>query len=616
MRKPLSAALGLAVLALVLSAAPQASNQAPPQPKPEDVLKNLVKVEKPGAAPEAFKTGFDSITAADSIAMLSYLSSDLLEGRETATRGYRLAAEYAGSLMKLWGLQPGGDAIVRFGGGRMRMAPPAAATTAAPEKGFLQDVPLQEVSDSAQKITLELRQGATVRTQPFASGVDYTGMSTRAETLTAPVVFVGYGLTEKAINWDELKGMDLKGKIVVALAGAPGRDDPKSPFQTNKELKDKYFPQGPDMMRMMMRGGGGFNKPQELTKLGAAAVLQVPAGKDADMFRSMAASGDRRPSDDRPINTGGRHRMMIPGSAGSQPWERSTSVTITRAMADAILANGGKTVDELQKTIDTTGKPASMVLPATTLTIETTATSKLVHSPNVVGFVPGSDPALKNEVVVIGAHLDHLGAFDQYVYNGADDNGSGSVGVLNAAHAMAVNPRKPKRTVVFALWTGEEEGLLGSRWYVKNPAFPEAKTIAYYNLDMISRPYDERTMQSMGRMFGFEGGAEVLKSIKPANFLPVSFSDDAWIGDYIRAADAYVGLDVFLRKSEPGPSQRGGGGSDHSSFGGEKIPWVASMAAMTEDYHQTSDSVDKVSGDLIARVSKLAFATIYAIADK
>ncbi len=120
-------------------------------------------------------------------------------------------------------------------------------------------------------------------------------------------------------------------------------------------------------------------------------------------------------------------------------------------------------------------------------------------------LIEGSDPKLKDEYFVVGAHYDHLGAWDDYVWNGADDNGSGSVGVLNIAKAIAANPVKPKRSIVFALWTGEEEGLLGSRYYVNNPEFPIDKTVGYLNYDMISRPYDAETLARTMRTYSVPG---------------------------------------------------------------------------------------------------------------
>jgi Zn-dependent M28 family amino/carboxypeptidase len=255
-----------------------------------------------------------------------------------------------------------------------------------------------------------------------------------------------------------------------------------------------------------------------------------------------------------------------------------------------------------------------MDIPGTKLALNTTAKSSLVRSSNVLAYLEGSDPNLKSEFVAIGAHLDHLGKWAEYVYNGADDNGSGSVAVLNLAKAFVTNPEKPKRSILFCLWTGEEEGLLGSRYYVQNPAFPLAKTVAYINLDMISRAYDERSISRMARMMNFPAAEDLVKKIRPASFITAQFSAGDGYGDIVRNADRYVGLDVFLRQA--GTQERGMGGSDHSSFAAAKIPYVYYMAGMTEDYHQTSDSVDKVSGVIIEKVTRLTYLTAFALADK
>jgi Zn-dependent M28 family amino/carboxypeptidase len=189
------------------------------------------------------------------------------------------------------------------------------------------------------------------------------------------------------------------------------------------------------------------------------------------------------------------------------------------------------------------------------------------------------------------------------------------VGVINLARAFAMNPERPKRTVVFALWTGEEEGLLGSRYYVMNPAFPIEKTVAYFNMDMISRPYDESTLPRMARMMNLPVDNELFKKIKMSNFLPVSFTAGSGLAEILRNADQYVGLDLYLRESQPG-TDRGMGGSDHASFGSVKVPWVFVITSMHEDYHQTSDSVEKASGGMIEKISRLAYLTAYALADK
>ena len=612
MRKPALAIL--VVLCLVFGLSAQVTSQQaqqPAQPKPEDIQKNLVQVEKVQPVAEKLKTGFDSITAKDSITMLTYIASDLMEGRETTTRGYRLAAEYAASLMALWKLNPGGD---QPGMGRMMMGMPFGPDRpqqTPPGRSYLQEFAMKETTDSTTVVDLDLKIGALNKTRTFHSGIDFTAMMPGTDSLTAPVVFAGYGISEKAVGYEDFKTLDVKGKIVLILTESPGKDNPNSPFQKDKDLKEKYAPVSP--MMMMRRGGGGFNKTQEIGKLGAVAILQVQSSvKDSEMVNGL---GRPRPvSDEKPIIQRQRRRLTLPGVTQRMPWEGSPTITITREMADAILEGSGQKIDDLKQKIDTTLKPASMELPGTRLSLRTTATTTLVTCRNVVGYIEGSDANLKNEAVVIGAHLDHNGMSGEYIFNGADDNGSGSIGVLNLARAYAANPEKPKRTVVFCLWTGEEEGLLGSRYYVQNPLYPMDKTVAYFNMDMISRPYTQENLSRMARMMQIPMDDEFFKKIKVENFLPVSFSAGGGFADILKNVDQFVGLDLFLRES--GEGERGMGGSDHSSFGFVKIPWLFVITSMHEDYHQTSDSVEKVSGEMMEKVSRLAYLTTYALADK
>jgi len=621
--------IALFVFFLIFSLQAQMPQQQ--QMKLEDVQKALNLVDKPQPAPDKYKAGLESITAKDSIAMLTFVASDWMEGRETGTRGYAIAAEYAASLFKLWGVKPAGD-LPSFGGGRgmgARGGAQAGATTTPPERTYFQEFALKSTSDVQSSMTLQVVKGSAVKTRTFVSGIDYQGMGRggNPETLSAPVVFVGYGIQEPSIKFDELKGFDLKGKIVLLLTEAPGRDNPQSPFQTKKELKEKYFPAapagGPQMAFMGPRGGGQpgrFNKITEIQKLGPAAIFQVQnVGRDSDIFRALSTV--RRPNDERPIVNKPRQSLSIPGVPRGGPMGGgATTMTITREMANAILEATGQTIDDLKKKIETTDKqgkivliPASMDLPGTKVTISTTAKTSLVRGINVLGIIEGSDPKLKDEYFVVGAHYDHLGAWQDYVYNGADDNGSGSVGVLNIAKAIAASPVKPKRSIVFALWTGEEEGLLGSRYYTLNPIFPLEKTIGYLNYDMISRPFDDATLARSVRQYNVPGAEELVKKIRAPWFVTVNLTDGTPFGDIAREMNKYVGLDLALRANALGA---GSGGSDHSSFAQVKKPFIYYMAAMTTDYHQTSDSVEKTSGELIAKISQHGFLTVFAYADK
>lgn len=613
MKKKVFAAMFIAIAFLSLEA------QVPPQEKLklEDVQKALSLVDKPQPAPDKYKAGLDAITAKDTMAMLSFVSSDWMEGRETATRGYAIAADYAASLFKLWGVKPAGD-MPGFGGGRRGFGGPSAAPANPPERTYFQEFALKSVSDVQTEVTIEVNKGGALKTRSFDGGVDFqSGYGGESLTLSGPVVFAGYGITEPSIKWDELKGLSLKGKIVLVLSEAPGKEDPKSPFQTTKALKDKYFPAAPqgDMMMMMRRGGPArFNKIAEINKLGPAAVLIVSnTGKDSDIFKSLSTV--RKPSDERPIINKPRVRLSIAGDgAPSMGSGGPATLSITREMANALLEGTGKTIDDLKKQIETTMKPASMDIPGAKITMATTAKTGLVRGLNVIGVIEGSDPKLKDEYFVVGAHFDGLGRWEDYIFNGADDNASGSIGVLNIAKAIAASPVKPKRSVVFALWTGEEEGLLGSRYYVQNPVFPIAKTVGYLNYDMISRPYDETMLtRAMRQYVDVPGAADLVKKVRAPLFVTVNVTEKSGFAELEREMNGYTGLDLIIREN---PLGVGSGGSDHASFASVKVPFVYYMAAMTQDYHQTSDSAEKTSGDLQAKIAQLGFLTVYAFADK
>ncbi len=607
--------LSLFVLLLVLAGAVWA--QYPPQQKitPEDVQKALDLVAKPVPAPDKYKVGLESITEKDMMAVLTFLASDWMEGRETGTRGYDMAADYAASMFKLWGIKPGGDMPVmnfgRFGMmGRQGDKPPAP-----PERTYLQNLTLKETSDVKSSMTVEVKKGESLKSTSFEAGIDYMNMASQAESMSGPVVFVGYGIKEPSIGWDELKGLNLKDKIVLVLKGAPGKDDPKSPFQT-KELKDKYFPSGPmAMMPAFMRGPGArFNKLDEISKQKPAAIIIVSGdGRDADVYNALSMV--RKPSDDKPVINKPRRRLSIPGPGPSDmPFGMgSPSIGITDEMADAMLDGAGQNIAGLKKKIDATYRPASFDLAGVRARIESTAKVSLVRTVNVVGYIEGSDPTLKNEYFVVGGHFDHLGKWGDYIYNGSDDNGSGSVGVMFIARAMALNPVKPKRSIVFCLWAGEEEGLLGSRYYVQNPEFPVAKTVGYLNYDMISRAFDDETIGRQARQLTMPGTEDLVKQIRAPQFVTVSMTKDSGFYELQKEMNKYVGLDLFMRQSEPG---QGGGGSDHSSFISVKVPFVYYMTSMHPDYHQTGDSPDKASGDLLARITKLGYLTVFASADK
>ncbi|MCX6559598.1 MAG: M20/M25/M40 family metallo-hydrolase [Candidatus Aminicenantes bacterium] len=588
-----TALVALLAFTLLLTAAAQ----TPPAAKTEDFSKTLVKVAKPEAPPADIKAGFDTISARGSLSMLTFIASDLLEGREAGTRGYQLAAEYAASLFGMWGLTPMGDFAPRS----FSMAQYFSGATAAPkppQKTFWQEFPLQETLETSSRMALEVRHGQAVLNREFQAGADYSSQAATGDVLTAPVVFAGYGVVDKDAKYDDLKDIDVKGKVVLVLSGAP-------PFIAGK-------PMPPGMVSGMSMSGMS-PRLEALVKRGPAAILTVnPAGQDMARYKSLLPA--KSVPDETPIIHKPYRQMSIPGAAVPMPWDKPVMMQISNRTADAILAAAGRTLESAKKAIDQAKKPASFDVPGASLTIASTLKTQMARGINVVGMIEGSDPALKSEAIVIGAHLDHTGRFEDYIFNGADDNGSGSVGVLNLAQAFAANPKKPKRTIIFALWTGEEKGLLGSEYFVKHPPVPGLKIVTYLNFDMMSRAYDEKSLAFAARTMGVPSSPEFLKAVTPANFMLIHFQEGSSLGEAAREADRYVGLDLYLRAAKTGGISFGD--SDHSSFNDVKIPWLWPFSAVTPDLHQTSDSVDKVSGELMEKTSRLMYGIAWIAAEK
>ena len=551
-------------------------------PRPTDKANEnvLVRVEKPMAAPEPCRLGFSTITGRDSRALLSYLSSDLLEGRETGTRGYRLAADYAASLFALWGLEPAGDAGT--GGGR----------------GYLQEVVMKEYAGLGCTAAWSVNEGSNAGGRTFHEGVDLENYYRNRipENISGPVVFAGYGLSDRSIAYDDFAGLDLKGKIVMILDEAPGQGDPASPF---------------------MKGHGG-EKPRPVIWFDALKKANAVAAQGARavlVVRNSIAAGDvyteMEPvakDDERPIIAEPTRLVTLPGAKRG-----GGAIFISREMADALLASSGQTIESLKAEIESRWKPASFEIAGGILTIRNSAESeRLLRCHNVVGLIPGSDPRLTGEAVIIGAHLDHLGKRGDYVFNGADDNGSGVTGVLEIARAVAALPKKPKRSIVFCLWTAEELGLLGSAAYLKHPVFPPAQTVAYLNLDMIGRAADDESLRS--RLKRLKVPAEAQNKIAAGNFAVVAFPAGQGLGELLGRADQAVGLDLWLQ-AEAGVKDSGIV-SDYLAFAQAGVPYLYWAGTTHKDYHQTSDGFEKINLELMTKIIRLAYLVALTVADQ
>lgn len=598
MRKPLLFITILSLFTFSLLIGQQEKAEEKPDP-----MKNFSLVTETTPVQEKVKVGFESITGKDAVTYLNFISSDLLEGRETADEGYDIAALYAATMFELWGIEPAGDSVrPRMGMRRMSQGQPPAPPSKA-RRSYFQNIAFKETLGNEGIAEVQWQKGQLRKTKAFHPNMDYSYFASETQSLTAPVVFVGYGIQEPSLKFDEYKNLDVKCKFIMMLSETPGKDDPESPFNKGK-LKEKYYPPRQRMRRMTSP------KNNLARDMGAIAILMVENSPKDNPDMARRALDGQRINDERPIFPGERRRISLAENVG-QPMrgESIPTIQISRQMANDILELVGQDIETLKGKIEKTLQSQSMLLEGVSFTIKTKVDTKLVNSMNVLGYIEGSDPELKKEAIVIGAHLDHLGRRGDYIFNGADDDGSGSVGVMEIAEAFARNPIKPKRSIVFALWTGEEKGLLGSRYYVANSFM---KTAVNLNLDMISRVYDKERLAMMSRRWGAEIGKEVLKKIDANKYVSLSYdANTPVIGEIMRENNNHVGLHMHLQESKEAT-----GGSDHAPFGRAKIPWAFFIAAMTEDYHQPSDSVDKVSPELMEKIIRLTYLAAYALADK
>jgi len=383
------------------------------------------------AVPSSVRANDPPKIAADRIqADIAYLASDRLEGRGPGTRGEELTIDYIANEFKKAGLKPLGQ-----------------------RGNYFQPVPLVRVATSP-KSTLQATKGKD--TIDFVPEEDFSGTSqtqTELEEFDAEAVFVGHGITAAEFDWDDYKGIDVKGKVVVLFTNEPPSDDPK--FFGGRALT--YY-------------GRWTFKFEEAARRGAKACFIIHTNQTAGYPYSVV----------RPLD--GAQLKRDPGEPAL-----AFAGWLTRAAGDKLLGLSGHAVDEALKAADTKGFKA-FSLGVNLKGRIATRLDKIVSS-NVVGMVEGSDRKLKDEAVIFTAHWDHLGVgravVGDSIYNGAADNGTGCGILLELARAWAALSPRPKRSAIFLSVTAEEKGLLGSKYYAQNPVVPLEKTALDINFDMI-----------------------------------------------------------------------------------------------------------------------------------
>jgi Zn-dependent M28 family amino/carboxypeptidase len=389
--------------------------------------------------------GDRAITAETIAAPLRFLADDLLEGRGVGSRGDLLARQYLATQFQLFGLKAGGQ-----------------------NGSWTQPVPIVGLTSA---IATPLRAVGSGGDATFTAPADYVAWAyrpaERTEWKDAEVVFVGYGITAPEQQWDDYKGADLKGKVLLFM-----NDDPSSDPALFAGKTRLYY-------------GRWSYKYEEACRQGALGALIIHTTPSAGYpFQVIQAKHEQE-------------EFWL-------PFEKEDSLTlsgwVSEDCAKKLAALGGMNLDDLRAKAETRDfKPVPLGVNAT---LATTNKVRHIESGNVIGRLQGSDPAVADEVVAVTAHFDHLGIGipkqGDNIYNGALDNASGCAVLVNLAHALAPPSAPPRRSILFLAVTGEESGLLGSAFYVRNPTVPPKKIIANYNIDGINIWGKTRDVQMVG----------------------------------------------------------------------------------------------------------------------
>lgn len=481
---------------------------------------------------------------------LSVLASDEYEGRETGKKGAWMAAEYIKKQFQSFGL-------------------------VGPVKGS-KDPYLQPVGISSKKLAdLSLVVGSQTKENlkdyyVLAQTTPAKGFNVKASS----VIFAGYGLSKDDFN--EYAGVDVAGKVVLIFATG----DPTA-----------KAPEAGTTRRGQSSAGSQQAKIKYLIDNKAAGVLVINERVDNlnDATKAFLTDGtaELKSSDAK-------------GNTNTLP-----VITVGTAVANQLLAAANTNLTDVKKKIAETLKPATVVL-NTPVAFSAKLVEEDIKADNVLGFLEGSDPKLKDEVLVVTGHYDHIGLVEDAnatdkVNNGADDDGSGTTGVLMLAEAFSKAKKAgngPKRSILFMTVCGEEKGLWGSEWYSEHPVFPLANTITNLNIDMIGRGDDSRP------------GDNNFVYIIGSNML----SDDLdKIGKKANADYVNIVLDEkYNNRTDP---NRFYYRSDHYNFAKHGIPVIFYFNGVHKDYHQPGDEVSKIDFPMLAKRAQLVYFTAWELAN-
>jgi hypothetical protein len=464
------------------------------------------------------------ITSDEIKAHLQFLASDNLKGRFSGSPEERIAANYIKEDFERHGLKPA------FAGSYFQEFP------------FIEKIELTKnnklfLEIEGKKNNLRLQKDFI--TAPFSGKAKFSG----------EIVFAGYGISAPKLNYDDYENINVSGKIVLVMRYHPEHDSSKSDFDRYASYRQKAI---------------------TAQEKGAAAIIFV---------NGYAPKNDE-------------DQLMALRYDGASGIKDFPVLQIKREVADKIFKSNGLNFVDAQNKIDASKKPASFIVKNVKAGGETDAKEVEKMARNVGAVLEGNDPVLKNEYIVIGAHYDHLGidqalessmykGKDKQIHNGADDNASGTTGLLEVAEKFASIKNQIKRSIIFLAFSGEELGILGSTFYTNNPSVPIENIVAMLNMDMIGRLNVEKDLTVIGA--GTSSKWKELLNEKNKYGFKLAFSDG------------------------------GSGGSDHQSFSNKNIPVLFFFTGTHSDYHKPSDDWDKINFSGEENVANFVFDVAYAV---
>lgn len=471
-----------------------------------------------------------TISADNLTAHIKLLASDEFQGRRTGTVGMELAAQYLEQEFALFGLLPAGD------NGTYRESFPVVIG------GHLGTDNHMTVTQAGEQRALQL-------------GKEYTPLTFSGNgRVVGDVVFAGYGITAPELNYDDYAGVDVKDKIVLILRYEPQEDSEQSVFAGRRPSR---------YSDLRIKVLNARNHGARAVIITTGPLLHEQEGEELMAFRTDYGGSDQG----LPV------------------------VQVQRSVVDPWFTLSGFTLRQIQEAIDSHFGQGSFPLAGVSVDLAAEVIKDRASGYNVVGYLKGNDPAHAGEVIVIGAHYDHLGkggpeslsGTDQ-IHHGADDNASGTAGVLELARVLSSKRNQIKHTILFICFGGEELGLIGSSYYVSHPFFPLDQTVFMLNLDMIGRLRDEKLVVS-----GLGTAAE--------------------LGSMVQDANGSLGMNLA-------PDVSGIGGSDHTSFSTHNVPVLFLFTGIHSDYHKPSDTWDKINYPGMVRVLTFAYQVLGDVDDE